>query len=103
MSAKALKVVFGASLLLAGMAIGLPAASATVACTTSISNTTVNDGVAVPPGATCVLYNTTVNGSVQVGANASVTLVGATVHGSFDSRGAHDIRIGNCLEFGCAE
>lgn len=81
--------------------IGAIPAWATVTCPSDINNTTVNDSVVVPPGATCVIFNSTVTGSVQVGANASITLVGATVRGDFVTNGAHDVRVGNCLEFGC--
>lgn len=81
--------------------VGATAAWATVTCPPDISDTTVNDTVVVPPGATCVIFNSTVTGNVVVGAGASVTLVGATVNGNFVSNGAHDIRMGNCKEFGC--
>jgi hypothetical protein len=84
------------------VALGAPPAWATVNCTSSINNTTVNDSVFVPSGATCVIFNSTVNGNVIVGTGASITLVGATVTGTFVSSGAHDIRMGNCSEFGCA-
>lgn len=99
------KTVFGLSVLLAssaGAVIGAAPAWATVTCPPNINNTTVNDSVSVPPGATCVIFNATVTGDVTVGAGASITLVGATVQGSFVANGAHDIRMGNCLEFGCA-
>jgi hexosaminidase len=82
--------------------IGANPAWATVTCPPDIVDTTVNDSVVVPPGATCVIFNSTVTGNVTVGTNASVTLVGATVQGNFVTNGAHDIRVGNCLEFGCA-
>lgn len=82
--------------------VGATAAWATVTCPPDINNTTVNDTVVVPPGATCVIFNSTVTGNVVVGAGASITLVGATVDGNFTSNGAHDIRMGNCREFGCA-
>jgi hypothetical protein len=82
--------------------VGATAAWATVTCPPDISDTTVNDTVVVPPGATCVIFNSTVTGNVVVGAGASITLVGATVNGNFVSNGAHDIRMGNCKEFGCA-
>lgn len=82
--------------------VGAPAAWATVACPPDIVDTTVADTVVVPPGTACVILNSTVTGNVVVGAGASITLVGATVRGNFTSNGAHDIRMGNCLEFGCA-
>jgi hypothetical protein len=82
--------------------MGATAAWATVACPGSINNTTVNDSVTVAPGSSCVIFNSTVTGDVVVGAGASITLVGATVGGDFVSNGAHDIRMGNCREFGCA-
>lgn len=82
--------------------VAAPAASAAVNCPPDIVNTTVNDSVVVPAGATCVIFNSTVAGNVVVGARASITLVGATVRGNFVSNGAQDIRIGDCGEFGCA-
>lgn len=82
--------------------VGATAAWASVTCPPNIGNTTVNDTVVVPPGATCVIFNSTVTGNVVVGAGASITLVGASVYGDFTSNGAHDIRMGNCREFGCA-
>ncbi|MGI8808487.1 MAG: hypothetical protein ACR2KK_11715 [Acidimicrobiales bacterium] len=82
--------------------VGAPAAWAAVNCPPDISNTTVNDSVNVPAGATCVIFNSTVTGNVVVGAGASITLVGATVRGNFVADGANDIRMGNCGEFGCA-
>lgn len=99
-----MKVLVGLTALAsAGVAgtVGATAAWATVTCPPEISDTTVNDTVVVPPGATCVILNSTVTGNVVVGAGASITLVGATVNGNFVSDGAHDIRMGNCLEFGC--
>src|SRR4051794_3003710 len=99
------KSLVAATALLSGglvVAVGAPAAWASVNCSSSINNTTVNDSVLVPPGATCVIFNSTVNGNVVVGTGASITLVGATVTGTFVSTGAHDIRMGNCSEFGCS-
>lgn len=79
-----------------------PAALALTSCNGTIADTTVNDSVNVPAGATCVVISSTINGNVTVLPGGSVTLVGVTVNGSFISQGAHDIRLGNCLEFGCA-
>lgn len=84
------------------MTVGAPAAWAAVNCPPDIVNTTVNNSVTVPPGGNCLIFNSTVTGNVIVGAGASITLVGATVKGSFISNGAHDIRMGDCGEFGCA-
>jgi hypothetical protein len=79
----------------------MPAAGAATACTGTIANTTVNDNVVVPAGATCVLLNTTVTKNVAVEPGASITIVGTTIQGSLASSGAHDVRIGDCGEFGC--
>ncbi len=39
--------------------VGATAAWATVTCPPDINNTTVNDTVVVPAGATCVIFNST--------------------------------------------
>ena len=99
--ARVVGAVAAASIAVAWILVGVPMASAGTTCTGDIVSATLADGVVVPPGATCELINTTVNGSVQVNAGASITIVGGTVNGSFNATGAHDIRIGDCAEFGC--
>ncbi len=100
--ARGMKATFAVVVFAAGMGVGTPSALATTFCPPSISGTTVHDNVVVPPGATCVILDSTITGNVVVQAGASITLVGAIIRGNFVSQGAHDIRMGNCREFGCA-
>lgn len=65
-------------------ALGVPAASADVTCSGTISNRTIKDNIQVRSGGTCTIINSRVEGNVRTHQNARLMIDRSTITGNVE-------------------